>query len=974
MKTATATADAIGFGPFCLSTSERLLTKEGVPVELGARTLDTLIALISRPNEVISKNELMAQVWPDVTVEEGSLRFHMAKLRKALGDGKDGARYITTLAGRGYCFVAPISVAAAPEIAASDIANVPRANLPARSTRMFGRADGVRALSAQLTTSRFVTIVGSGGVGKTTVAVEVAYELLETFAGAVTFVDLSALNDPKLVASSLAAMLGLPVQSDDPLPSLIAYLRDKRMLVIFDNCEHVIDATAALAERIFLAAPQVHILATSREALRVKGEQIHRLAPLAVPPADSQLTAAAALAFPAVQLFVERAAASGARLELSDADVATVANICRRLDGLALAIELAAGRVEGYGLQQIATLLDERLTLIWLGQRTAPPRQKTLQATLDWSYGLLSETERVVLRRLAVFVGTFTLEAVRDVVTSATIDQQAVLGALDSLVAKSMVATTRIGPAMRYRLLDMTRAYALGIATDDTEIPSLAARHANYCRRSLERTDVDRSPLTTTNERAPNLADLGNIRAALEWCFGESGDTEIGVGLAAAAVPVFLKMSLLTECHRWSERAILALNDASRSQSEEMHLQAALGLSSMFAHGESEDARAALIRSLAIAEQRGDTHNQLQLLGPLHMFHLRTGDFRAALRYAMRGALISKDDPDPTIVALALSLLGISFSHMGDLDNARAELEAALERGLDSPHTSTIYLGFDHHKVAEATLARTLWLQGHPAAALERARRTIEDAADLEQPVTLSVALIWAVSILLWAGDLDQAEAHIDWFMSHAETYSMAPFLAVALGFKGELAIHRGDAMGGIESLQQGLEKLHALRYELLTPTFNIALVQGLTAVGRHAEALALIDETIRQAEANEALSHMPELLRVKGCVLLAMAPPMRDEAESCFAQSLEWSGRQGARACELRTAVDLAALWADQRKSDAARSLLQPVVEQFAAAANTADLTAARQLLASLKQARGSSSGQRGASASSTAETAKRR
>jgi predicted ATPase len=223
---------------------------------------------------------------------------------------------------------------------------------------MVGRADDVFALSNQLRVSRFVTIVGPGGVGKTTVAVAVVHDLLEAFSGAALFVDLGALNDPDLVASTVTSMLGLAVQSDDSTPSLIAYLRDKQMLLVLDSSEHLIDTVAAIAERIYLEAPQVHILATSREALRVEGEQVYRLTPLTFPPDGPGLTAATALTFPAIQLFVERAAASGARLDLSDEDAAIVANICRKLDGVALAIELTAARVATYGLQQTAALLD----------------------------------------------------------------------------------------------------------------------------------------------------------------------------------------------------------------------------------------------------------------------------------------------------------------------------------------------------------------------------------------------------------------------------------------------------------------------------------------------------------------------------------------------------------------------------------------------------------------------------------------
>ena len=385
---APQTREVVSFGPFELVANERLLTKDGVPVELGARALDISIALLSQPNEIMSKKDLLAQVWPDVTVEESSMRVHVAGLRKALGDGRGGARYITTLAGRGYCFVAPVSRSSDQHSVKSAVGSFPHVNLPSRLSRMVGRADDVRLVSARLAAARFVTILGAGGVGKTTVAVAVGHDLIGIFSGGVIFVDLGGLSDPSLVATTMASMLGLSLPVDDATSGLIAYLRNKRILLILDTCEHLIEAVAELASRVFVAAPQVHILATSREApgLRVSTSTVWIL--WLIQWTISKLTAAIAKTFPATQLFVERAVASGARLEFDDAEVAIAVGICRKLNGVALAIELAAGRVEAYGLQQTATLLDQSLTRLWQGQRNAPLRQKTLQATLDWSYGL----------------------------------------------------------------------------------------------------------------------------------------------------------------------------------------------------------------------------------------------------------------------------------------------------------------------------------------------------------------------------------------------------------------------------------------------------------------------------------------------------------------------------------------------------------------------------------------------------------
>jgi DNA-binding winged helix-turn-helix (wHTH) protein len=405
--------DVLSFGPFNLFVSERLLKKAGEPIPLGGRALDILIALAQRAGEVVTHKELISTVWPDVTVEDANLRFQMARLRKALGDGRDGARYVSTVAGRGYCFVAPITRStAARTVSLTGIATTERAQkLPPQLTRMVGRDDTVRSLVEQLQMWRFVSIVGPGGVGKTTVAIFVAHALIDGFHDAVFFIDLATLTDPQLVPTAVASALGFVLQTQDPLVSLPAFIGDKKILLVLDNCDHVIGVAAALAERIVSESPQAHILATSREALRVEGEHVHLLYSLDGPPEDADLTATEALRYPAAQLFMERAAASGYAAALSDIDAPVVARICRRLDGIPLAIELAAGRVGSLGIRGTAELLDNRFSLLWHGRRTALPRHETLNAMLDWSYSLLSEREQAVLCRLSVFVGDFTLQA-----------------------------------------------------------------------------------------------------------------------------------------------------------------------------------------------------------------------------------------------------------------------------------------------------------------------------------------------------------------------------------------------------------------------------------------------------------------------------------------------------------------------------------------------------------------------------------
>ena len=967
------------------------ISRDGRTAKLDPRLMRLLMFLAERPGQVVAVPELLDGVWGKAVVTPHSVYEAVAALRQALEDHSENAAYIVTLPRRGYRLIAPVeprapqthsrtASAASLEMAAhvDTLGRVPGldggftrpspgsgqqngadpapsasflfSNLPSRLIRMVGRDDDVLRISTQLTASRFVTLLGAGGIGKTTVAVAVGHDLIEALEGGVVFVDLGALSDPKLVATTLASTLGLSVQTDDATPGIIAFLRDKRLLLILDTCEHVIEATADLASRIFMAARQVHILTTTREALRVEGEHVYKLDPLGCPPDDPNLTASFAQTFPATQLFLERAVASGARIRFGDEEAGIVAAMCRKLDGVALAIELAAGRVGTYGLQRTAATLDERLTLLWPGQRTAPPRQKTLQATLDWSYGLLSPSERVVLRRLAVFVGYFTFEAALDVVTDAIVDKAVVFTALESLIAKSMVATHPVGTMMRCRLLDTTRAYALTIEVDDDKLAELAERHAGYYRRWLAQSGSEWPTLSNAAERAPHLAAVANVRAALEWCFSVDGNLEAGVGLAAAAAPVFLAMSLMSECHRWCERAILALGNATRGGFEEMRLQAGLGMSLMFTRAHSDAAREALQRSLAIAEERKDILNQMLLLGPLHMFHFRTANFGPSLDYAGRSSAVAAKLGDPSAIGLAHCLSGVSLHYMGELSNARAELEAALREAPGSQRSRTIHLGFDYVNWASIALGRTLWLQGYPAQAVERVHRTVKDAECMGHAVTLSIVLHWSTAVFLWTGDLLNAEKHLDWFISRAETYSLGPYVAVGLGLRGELAIRRGDAKNGVENLQACLARLHAARYELLTTAFNIALVQGLAALGRMAESVALIDAAIQLAESNGDLTFMPELLRVKGRLLLSIPQPDHQAAEKWFLQSLDWSRRQGARAWELRAATDLAALFAARGQRESARMLLQPAYEQFMEGSETADMRAAGSLLANLE------------------------
>src|ERR1700751_5105029 len=538
--------DVLSFGPFSLFAAERLLKKGDEPIPLGDRALDILIALAERPGEVVTRKDLISTVWPDLTVEEANLRFQMAALRKALGDGRDGARYISNISGRGYCFVAPVTRSGAEQLVPVTGIATSRLfqKLPPRLARMVGRDDTFRALTQQLQEWRFVSIVGPGGVGKTTVAISVAHMLSDGFHDAVFFIDLAALTDAQLVPTAVASALGLMVRTQDPVVGLLAFIGDSKILLVLDSCEHVIGVAAALAERVVSDAPQTHILATSREALRVEGEHVHLLYSLDCPPEDAGLTAMEALRYPAAQLFMERAAASGYEAELSDIDAPIVARSCRRLDGIALAIELAASRVGSLGIRETAELLDNRFSLLWHGRRTALPRHETLSAMLDWSYNLLSEREKVVLCRLSVFVGAFTLQAAGSVASETDVDEADATDAVASLVAKYLIFTTVINESTYYRLLDTTRTYAATKLAGRGEAARIARRHASFYSGFLEHDEIIQS-LFGEHDLSGYAPHIGNVRAALGWALSDHGDAAVGIELATWAAPFFFGLSLL---------------------------------------------------------------------------------------------------------------------------------------------------------------------------------------------------------------------------------------------------------------------------------------------------------------------------------------------------------------------------------------------------------------------------------------------
>jgi predicted ATPase/DNA-binding winged helix-turn-helix (wHTH) protein len=949
---------ALSFGPFRLFPAARAFEKEGIPIPLGNRALDILMVLVERAGEVVSQRELIARVWRGLVVDPSNLRVHITSLRRALGDRDETERYITNIIGQGYCFVAPVrreSVAGRPTPVPEYPCGTARQRLvlPAVLARMVGRDEAVRTICADLLADRFVTIIGPGGMGKTTVAVSVANAMLEEFADAVCFVDVADITDPKLVATTIASKLGLTIQTDEVSPALMLCLRTLRLLLVLDNCEHVIEASAVLAERIFQEAPGVHILATSREAMRVEGEHAYWLPPLEGPSSESNVNAADALKFPAVKLFLDRATASGCRLELGDADMPIIAGICERLDGIPLAIEFAAARVAAHGIAGTANLLKSRLGLHWPGRRTALPRHQTLQALFDWSYTLLTETECRVLRRLSIFVGLFTLEAAQAIVSEGGPQETLVVDAVDSLVAKSLVSAMVSNDSARYRLLEPIRVYAMEKLEASGEKQATALRHAQYFASLLIRID----PLSPgARSRAEHL---GNVRTALEWAFSDddtrsgsrgTGSTDrrardpvLAIDLTVGSVPIFLELSLLTECHKWSTAALLLLDDTVRGTRQEMVLQEAVAVSATWTRGNGDDVRAAITRALEVAHTHGDTSTRLRLLAGLHMFLLRVADIRGSLAVAEEFANAARTAAEPSYGVIADWLLGCSHHFMGNQPAARQHLE----RGLAcSGHLNAQLFGLDYRLRALIVLQRVLWLSGFPNRALEVAREAIREADASSKPVNICFSCLYTAPVFLWCGELRTAYAVLEKLMTHPNWHALPSLHATAFALQGELLTRQGELERGLALLQSAVPMMKADRQTIQLARASCALAEGLAAADQPEEALAVSANAIAETEAGSESSQFPELLRVRAAIRLSM--PSTDEvlAEGDLMRALAEARRQGALAWELRAALTLAGLRARQGRRQEGRDLVSSVYARFSEGLDMPDLRAARELV----------------------------
>ena len=628
------THDTFAFDRCVVERAQRQLLIDAEPIKIGARALDILLVLIEHRDRVVSKNELLELVWPGLVVEENNLQVHVSALRKILGSST-----IATIPGRGYRFAArlndcaPRTQIAPPSAPNASSKSEPRSNLARILPPLYGREEDSAALCELVERNRLVTVVGAGGMGKTVLAEAVANRLREHYPGGVFKVELALLKDGWRVVHAITAAMQVKLNGCAAISAIATANLSRPMLLLLDNCEHVLDDVAKVVNDVLCMTSCISILTTSQALLKLPSEQVFRIRPLALP---GETTVADARQFGAIALFEARALAANPSFALTENNIVATIDICTRLDGMALAIELAAARVSLLGVDGLRSHLGERFRVLTGGSRLALPRHRTLNAAVDWSHNLLAPAEQAVFARLGVFVGSFGLDAARHVAADDQMDSWAVLDHLGALVDKSLLIVEPDSAGVpRYRLLETLRHFALARLAQIEEARRVRARHLDFY---LALTETARGELVGLQQGAW-LARLdierGNLHAAHDCCDESENGGELGLRLVNALMRFWLNRGLLEQGHR------------------------------------------AYLRALARAG--AETATKLRCEALLHVGWLceYRGLFKEAETHLKESAAIAREDNFIELLANALSRLGFVLLSVHDYAAARACLEEA---------------------------------------------------------------------------------------------------------------------------------------------------------------------------------------------------------------------------------------------------------------------------------------------------------
>ena len=907
----------IKFGTFELDLVDKKLTESGRPYQLGKKALDILVALASKAGEIVSKDELIQAAWPSTTVDEGALRVHLVTLRKALGE-YSAQRYIENVAGRGYIFVAPVEVVVNPSADFAASATIPEVNLPRFATRLIGREEFIQSSLAALASTRLLTIAGAGGIGKTAVALEVAARVQSS--RRVIFVDLAVLNDGSLLMPTLASLLGLVLYTSDYRQAVLNSLEESDILFLFDNCEHLIDAVAVAVDQILRTSAGVAVLATSREPLRIAGERVRQLPSLPVP--DVGASRAELLSAPSVELFVEAVRlASDVESFADEESLQSVAAIVRSLDGIPLAIELAASRVSSLGLQSVLGSLDDPLSILRRGRRTAPPRQQTLRATLDWSHNSLSADERQLFAMLAVFPGTFSDQGA-EAVAREWLSGEAFDNAFDGLLLKSLIAISTVDG--RYRLLDTTKGYAVEKLAATSHETLYRLSHARFCRDELLRAEYDWRVLPTGDWIRRYGALINDLRVAVEWARSPAGDPDLSVELVAISNSVWVQLGAMNEQFLAVEAAMEILPVTSHVGTDiELQLRIARGSALYHIGGfrSDEEAIAEFERAAAIADHLGNPARIMRAYGGMASVTSSHGRYLDSIGIAND---LQKRFPG----ALSYSrLLEHNYLFHGDLRSSREQAEISLYEASRAVRTTQNYgTGYDQGMIARSVLTMIDYLEGKTDQSLAGVEDLVVDAERLGHSISSCLMLcLSAIPIAYLLGDMDIARARLDTVKRLTAKDMLVRWREWVEGYEFVVPEHTQtqDVQANLRNALAGGDGMW-LEYMIVLAGCRASPTE------------------IDRALSGDAGWCRPELLRLKA---VSLAKTDRAQALGLLKEAMGLARSMGAVAWELRCAICLFRLL-PQTDAFQARLDLEAALAKFDCSSTHADLETARSLL----------------------------
>lgn len=874
--------EELRFASFSIVPARRSLKRDGANVALGSRAIDILLFLISTPGALKTNDEIVKHVWPDTYVDEANLRVHLSALRKALGDTKSEPQFIANIPGRGYTFVGEVI---------RDRKNTQREPIRPPTPddggqKVFGRNQIIEGILEQLPKSRLFTITGPGGIGKSTVAKAVVSQLAGELE--IIKVELSDIASGDLVPAAVASSLGIKYRSDNVLATICATLETRPVTIFLDGCEHLIDDVTDFVEAVLQRTSNTRFLATSREPLRASGERVHRLLPLDVPVSTVKLEEA--LDSPAVQLFVQRADACLGGYQLTEMDVPIVIDICARLDGIALAIELAAGRLESMSILSLAASLHDCFRVLSRGRRTALPRHQTLRATLDWSYQLLAVDEQRGLNELSIFRGRFSISAAAAVLSDDTYDLVA------ALVAKSLVVAETSASTQLYRLLDTTRIYAAEKLAQTHGVSPAMEKFGTYLLQLFD-TSSARIYSQTTEEAVEEFGHIVlGLRACLDWALSTGGNKLLGARLTVAALPLFFKLSLYDECISAVTASIDYLNaNPGIDEASRMKLYTAMGWPQIITAASPGRGVEAWNESADIAERLGDVDHQLRAIWGLWVDAINRAEPKTGLHLATRFAKLAISSPDPADIVIGNRIRGATLHWLGRHAESETYLETMLRDYQGLPSTGhVIRFQFDQRVTAQIILSRCKWFLGRQQEAMADVVSTLEYAQSVGHYASLTNALAEAACPLaLMSGQDRLAAEYIALLKEHTKATMLDVWRTYAVCFEAELLRRQGDDRTALSQIQSGLQSLRNAGFNLFETMFITTEARALSGLGRNVEAINVINTAMEKCAAAGVAWWQPEMLRTKAEIQLKTSD--LGEARSTLALAYEFAQSAGA-------------------------------------------------------------------------------